>query len=166
MRFAYADPPYFGMGKKMYAKHHDEAIIWDDRMTHIDLIAQIDKDYDGWALSCNPRDVAWLLPECPDKTRMAVWVKPYAQLRPVMTQYMYEVVLFKTNKKLGSRKPFVKDWLMTAPTRKTGLQGAKPDEFNKWVLDLVGYEIGDELVDIFTGTNSMQRTLNGYIHLV
>jgi hypothetical protein len=166
MRFAYADPPYFGMGKKMYAKHHDEAIIWDDRMTHIDLIAQMDKDYDGWALSCNPRDVGWLLPECPDKTRMAVWVKPYAQLRPCMTQYMYEVVLFKTNKKLGSRKPFVKDWLMSPPTRKTGLQGAKPDEFNKWVLDLVGYEIGDELVDIFTGTNSMQRTIDAHIHMV
>jgi hypothetical protein len=88
---------------------------------------------------------------------MAVWVKPYAQIRPVMTQYMYECVLFKTNKKLGSRKPMVKDWLMTSPTRKTGLQGAKPDEFNKWVLSLLGYEKDDVILDLFVGTNSMER---------
>ena len=157
MKFAYADPPYFGMGKKMYQKHHDEAFIFDDRMTHIDLMINLNNEYDGWALSCNPRDLVWLLPEAPDKTRVAVWVKPYAQIRPVMTQYMYECVLFKTNKKLGSRKPMVKDWLMTSPTRKTGLQGAKPDEFNKWILDLLGYENGDELVDLFKGTGSMER---------
>lgn len=157
MRFVYADPPYFGMGKKMYQKHHDEAFIFDDRMTHIDLMINLNNEYDGWALSCNPRDLVWLLPEAPDKTRVAVWVKPYAQIRPVMTQYMYECVLFKTNKKLGSRKPMVKDWLMTSPTRKTGLQGAKPDEFNKWILDLLGYENGDELVDLFKGTGSMER---------
>ena len=166
MKFAYADPPYFGMGKKMYQKHHDQAYIWDDRMTHIELVDYLDTNYDGWALSCNPRDISWLLPQCPDKTRMAVWVKPYAQIRPVMTQYMYECLLFKTNKKLGSRKPMVKDWLQTSPTRKTGLQGSKPEEFNKWVLDLLGFESGDELDDIFTGTNSMGKALNGYIYLV
>jgi hypothetical protein len=70
---------------------------------------------------------------------------------------MYECVLFKTNKKLGSRKPMVKDWLMTSPTRKTGLQGAKPDEFNKWVLSLLGYEKDDVILDLFVGTNSMER---------
>jgi site-specific DNA-adenine methylase len=28
MIFAYADPPYFGMGKKMYQKHHDQKPIF------------------------------------------------------------------------------------------------------------------------------------------
>ena len=156
MKLAYADPPYFGNGKRLYGELHPDAHLWDDKEQHIYLLQTLDI-FDGWALSCNPKDINWLLPQCPDKTRMAVWVKPYAQIRPVMTQYMYECVLFKTSKKLGSRKPMVKDWLMTSPTRKTGLQGAKPDEFNKWILNLLGYEKDDVLLDLFVGTNSMER---------
>lgn len=33
MKFAYADPPYLGMGK-MYADRHPEATLWDDPATH------------------------------------------------------------------------------------------------------------------------------------
>lgn len=159
-KLAYADPPYFGMGKKMYQKHHDQAYIWDDKMSHINLINKMESNYDGWALSCNPKDLTWLLPECPDKTRTAVWVKPFAQIRPVMTQYMFEVVLFKTTKKLGSRKPMVKDWLMASPTKQTGLQGSKPIDFNKWVLNLLGYQKGDQMDVLFSGTGSMEVAIN------
>jgi len=36
-----------------------------------------------------------------------------------------------------------------------GLPGAKPDAFNDWLLDLLGYETGDELHDLFPGTNGL-----------
>ena len=66
MRFAYADPPYHRMGKKLYGKLHDQASIWDNQQTHIDLITKLCDEYpDGWALSCNPKDLNWLLPHTP-----------------------------------------------------------------------------------------------------
>lgn len=34
MKFAYADPPYFGQGKKLYGKHHPEAAIYDTLDAH------------------------------------------------------------------------------------------------------------------------------------
>ena len=33
-----------------------------------------------------------------------------------------------------------------------GLVGAKPEAFCRWVLDLLGYVEGDEVVDVFPGT--------------
>lgn len=66
MKFAYADPPYFGNGKK-YALMHEHALDWDDKQTHLDLIATLNRDYpDGWALSCNPKDLSFYYAACPD----------------------------------------------------------------------------------------------------
>jgi hypothetical protein len=51
VKFAYADPPYLGCGK-LYAKHHPEALIWDDPETHRRLIERLVDEYpDGWAMS-------------------------------------------------------------------------------------------------------------------
>ena len=49
MKFAYADPPYHKLGKKLYAPHHPEANIWDDKQTHIELIhrSQTNTQTDG-----------------------------------------------------------------------------------------------------------------------
>ena len=58
MKFAYADPPYYQQGKRLYGDH-PEAHIWDTKQTHLDLIARLHTDYpDGWALSCNPANQA------------------------------------------------------------------------------------------------------------
>lgn len=46
-----------------------------------------------------------------------------------------------------------------AVTRQTGLRGAKPDQFNRWVLDLMAFQDGDTLDDIFPGTSGMAATL-------
>lgn len=63
MRFAYADPPYFGCGASHYGEHHPDAADWDDKSTHLSLIARLCGEYpDGWALSLNPRDLQWQLP--------------------------------------------------------------------------------------------------------
>jgi len=37
-------------------------------------------------------------------------------------------------------------------TLKRGLTGAKPEAFCRWVLDLLGYADGDEIIDLFPGT--------------
>ena len=70
MRFAYADPPYFGCGKRHYTQHHDDAAKWDTRDAHLELVATL-RGYDGAALSCLARDLAWLLPACPGNALVA-----------------------------------------------------------------------------------------------
>lgn len=48
MRFAYADPPYLGMGAKMYKRAE-----WDKPETHAALIERMQTEYpDGWAWTC------------------------------------------------------------------------------------------------------------------
>jgi hypothetical protein len=38
-----------------------------------------------------------------------------------------------------------------------GLPGAKSDAFNDWILDLLNYQDGDVLDDLFPGTGGMGR---------
>jgi hypothetical protein len=155
MRFAYADPPYFGQGRKRYGDHPD-AGMFDTIGGHADLIQRLTSEFhDGWALSCNPRDLTWQLPLCPDDVRIAAWVKTWHQIRPTGVQHAWEPVIFRTAKK-ARPKPMVRDWLEGPVTRGTGVVGAKPHYFNRWVLDLVGFDpLEDEMVDLFPGTAGM-----------
>lgn len=136
MRFAYADPPYFGCGKSHYGDHPD-----------------------GWALSCNPRDLGWLLPAVPDDARVGAWTKTWHQIRPTSTQFAWEPVIWRTERKDPKRSPMTRDWLSCAVTRQRGLKGAKPPQFNRWVLDLLVFQDGDTLDDLFPGTGSMATAL-------
>jgi hypothetical protein len=160
VKFAYADPPYFNQGKKRYGEFHPEAAIWDKQEAHIDLINKLVEEYpDGWALSCNPRDLQWLLPHCPETVRVCSWVKTFHQIRPTTVQFAWEPVLLGGGRKNHKRKPMVRDWLSCAVTRKKGLPGAKPDAFNDWILLLLNYEKGDQLDDLFPGTNGMASAI-------
>lgn len=160
MRFAYADPPYYGCGQSHYGEHHPEAAAWDDKQTHLDLVARLHDEFpDGWALSCNPRDLAWLLPACAEDVRVAAWCKTWHQIRPTTVQFAWEPVIFRGGRKDNRRSPMVRDWMACAVTRQTGLKGAKPAEFNQWILDLLNYKEGDELVDLFPGTGGMAAAL-------
>jgi hypothetical protein len=156
MKFCYADPPYHGMGKKMYASTHDDAAIWDDKQTHIDLVAHLTETYpDGWALSCNPRDLTWLLPNCPEEVRVCAWVKTFHQIRPGSVQYAWEPLVLYRGRKVYKRKPMVRDWISCPIAMRRGLQGAKPDAFNDWVLQLLNVQPGDDIVDLFPGSGGL-----------
>ncbi len=162
MRFAYADPPYHGMGKKMYGQLHPEAHIWDDQKSHVELVERLCKEFpDGWALSCNPKDLRWLLPTVPDDVRVAAWTKTFYQIRSVSVQYAWEPVLFRGGRKIGSKdRPLVLDWLSCARSMKKNVPGAKPHKFNRWILELLGYDpTKDELVDLFPGSAGMTSAL-------
>jgi len=152
MKFAYADPPYLGQGKKKY--EHPE---WDKKETHIALVMRLILEYpDGWVLSCNPRDLRWLLPVCPEDARTAPWVKSFHRIRSVTVQYAHEEVIFCGGRADPGRKPMVRDWLMANATRKRGVIGAKPPEFNRWVLDLLNFKPGEDTIDeLFPGTGGL-----------
>tara|TARA_R110000824_G_scaffold197027_3_gene380331 strand:+ start:9705 stop:10241 length:537 start_codon:yes stop_codon:yes gene_type:complete len=159
MRFAYADPPYFGCGKKFYKKHHDKANIWDSIDAHQHLIEQL-SDYDGWSMSLSSSSLRQILPLCPEGVRVAAWVKPFAVFKKgVNPVYAWEPVIFYGVRKRGLEVQHCKDWVSANITMKKGLPGAKPQAFCDWILDMLGFESGDSIDDLFPGTGAMSEAL-------
>ena len=169
MRFAYADPPYLGCGAKFYAKHHPEAAVWDDLQTHRDLIDRLTDEYpDGWALSCHTPSLRVLWPMCPEDTRVGAWVKPFHVMKKgVRPSYGWEPLLFRGGRNEGHPPPekggpatTPRDFVAANVTLWRDLPGAKPDVFNRWVLDILGFIPGeDTLDDLFPGTGGMARAM-------
>jgi hypothetical protein len=161
MKFAYADPPYHKQGKKLYGKHHNEAAVWDSKDEHLKLLARLVDEYpDGWALSCNPADLRWLLPAAPEGTRVCTWVKTFHPIRMTSVQFAWEAVLLFGGRKNQQRNPMVRDWYLGKPSRMQKLPGAKTDEFNNWILDLLNFQDCDQLDDLFPGTGGMARAID------
>ena len=79
-----------------------------------------------------------------------------AMFKPnVWPAYAWEPVLFRGGRR-GSRTadtPF--DWCMESMRNGSPILGSKPPGFCSWVLRLLGYEEGDEIVDMFPGTGVM-----------
>lgn len=173
MRFAYADPPYLGCGH-LYPEHPD-ALDWDYPETHRSLIERLVSEFpDGWAMSLNTPSLQTILPMCPEDVRIAAWVKTFCAFkRGVRPAYAWEPVIFRggRNPPLVAHPPPVKGGKQTTPkdfllpdqspalaepiTLKKGLTGAKPVRFCQWVLDLLNFQDGDQMVDLFPGTGVM-----------
>lgn len=162
MKFAYADPPYLGCGSK-YKEHPD----WRDCDTiewHAKLIQRLQDEYpDGWALSMNSTNLWDLLPLCPRIVRIGSWKKSFASFKPnVNPAYTWEPVIFTGGRKGDRTRATVKDHLVAPITLKKGLTGAKPQAFNAWICELLGYTEGeDTLDDLFPGTGGMEHFLQG-----
>lgn len=163
MMLAYADPPYYGYAKRYYGELHPDAHLWDDKEQHYYLLNILETGYDGWAMSCNPKDLKWLYPKCSDDVRIASWVKPYCAWRSsIRVQYTWEPVLFKPARPNEGYKyniDSVRDHLSCSMATSKGLVGAKPDDFNDWILQLINYEPGDEVIDFFPGTDRFKHAI-------
>lgn len=167
MKFAYADPPYIGQAKRHYS--HDPLCAEVD---HRELIGRLCSDYpDGWALSASSPSLAEILPLLPTGYRMAVWCKSFCAFkRNVRPAYAWEPVIF-----WGGRNPMnghravipekngkqttPKDFIVEPITLKKGLVGAKPEKVCRWILDLLNFQTGDELDDLFPGTGIMGKVV-------
>ena len=159
MRFAYADPPYFKHGKRLYGKLHEQAAHWDSQDNQRALIDRLKTEFpDGWTMSCNPADLHWLL-EGHEDIRICAWTKTFHQIRGTSVQYAWEPVLLFKGRYIKAQKPMVRDWLAYPIAMKKGLVGAKPDKFNDWILQLLGFQKGDEMVDLFPGTGGMSEAV-------
>ena len=164
MKFAYADPPYLGLGK-FYADRHPEAMTWDDPETHRTLIQRLCDEYpDGWVMSLHGPALRTILPMCPDKARVGAWVKPFCSFKKhVNPAYAWEPVIFLGGRRRDLSQPTTRDWVAESITLQRGLVGAKPRGFCRWVFDLLGAERGDVLDDIFPGTNAVGAAWADYI---
>lgn len=156
VKFAYADPPYLGCGS-LYAKHHHDALIWDDPETHKQLIERICSEYpDGWAMSLSSPSLRVLLPMCPDDVRIGFWGKTFAVFKPgVGVAYASEPVIFRGGRRIGRKEPTVRDWIDCPITLKRGLTGAKPRKVCRWIFSVLNAKPGDTLDDLFPGTNAV-----------
>lgn len=169
MRFAYADPPYLGCCKLYDHYHGDGSKPWDDKCwdevdTHRILIQHIDERYDGWAYCMTSQSLRHILPAADGVGyRVASWVKPFAAYkRNVRIAYTWEPVLFSPGRdRSKDGAPVGRDHLAEPIQLRAGFTGAKPQRFNRWALDLLGFIDGqDELVDLFPGTGGMTVTLD------
>ena len=165
VRFAYADPPYLGQ-----ARHYDhpEAHVWNSLSHYATFIKSLQEDFpDGWALSCSSPSLSELLPYCDSDIRIGAWVKPFHIFKKgVRPAYAWEPVLYQggRNKKhppppKGGKATTPRDWVSANITLKKGLTGVKPLKFNEWILDLLNYQPGDELVDLFPGQGGMAEAI-------
>ena len=162
MRLAYADPPYLGLAAKFYGHLHPEAHVYDTIEAHAELLAKL-ATYDGWLYCLQAPALPQILPHVVGDYRIGAWMKPFAAWRPNQRiQYTWEPVLFKSARPKPESKetPSVRDCLMANIAMRKGLRGAKPDAFNRWVLELLGYKDGDEVDDLFPGTNGMRHAMN------
>lgn len=168
MRFAFADPPYLGCCR-LYEHYHGDGsqpwdgLCWDDIEAHRVLIDNLAL-YDGWAYCMTAPSLRHILPATDDISyRIASWVKPFAAFkRNVRIAYTWEPVLFSPGRdRSADGAPVGRDHIAESITLKRGLTGVKPDRFNRWVLDLLGFVDGeDTLVDLFPGLGGMGRALD------
>lgn len=168
MRFAYADPVYLGQAR--HYPEHPESGLWNNPETHRALIDYLTHWYtDGWALSCSSPSLRVLLPMCPDDVRIGAWVKPFHSYKKgVRPAYAWEPVIYRGGRnskhpppEKGGKATTPKDFVSANITLKKGLTGAKPPEFCQWVLDLLNFQPGDALDDLFPGTGSMAVAVSG-----
>lgn len=177
MRFAYADPPYLGRAE-YYVAHHADAMIWDDPETHRALIARMQAEYpDGWVMSLSEKSLRTILPMCPPAARTAAWISERSRYagKAMPVRRHFEPVIFCGGRDGPNRAAdFVvtpqepmpageKRYAMDKSAIRAGdiFVGRKPAAFCRWVLDLLGYESGDMIDDLFPGTGVMGRVVEG-----
>lgn len=152
----------------MYAKLHPDALAWDRLETHADLISQLVRDYpDGWAMSLSSASLRTLLPLCPEDSRIAAWVKPFAAFRPNVTPaYAWEPIIFRGGRKKTRDEWHGRDWISAMPPvfqGGRGVPGMKPDAFCFWLFeDVFGFKAEDELSDLFPGSGAVTRALDSW----
>lgn len=123
MKLAYADPPYPGQAIRHYRK--DPSGIKAEEVDSAELIIQLVKDYDGFALSTSEPGIEIIKDSLPkgyfkqNGIRIAAWVKPFCSWKPThRVQYTWEPVIYLTPyAKGGKQTPSIRDYVET-PTGK------------------------------------------------
>ena len=164
MKFAYADPPYLGLAKRFYGDLHPEAAEYDKKEKHIELIERLMDEFpDGWAVSLHTPTLPFYCSIMPPKARVCAWTKSIHQIWwNVTVQYAWEPVILYGGRQEKNRRPMVRDYMHCARAQRKGLRGSKPARFNEWILELLNYQLGDEMVDIFPGTEGMSKAVLEY----
>lgn len=163
MKFAYADPPYYGYSVAFYGDKHPNAEEYDTLDAHKRLIDRLCDEYDGWALSLTSGNLFDILPLCPRDARIGSWVKPFASFKPgVGVAYAWEPVIFRGGRKRLREQPTVRDWCSVNITLMRGFPGAKPAPFVWWLLDVLNATRADTVDDLFPGSGAVTKAIEAW----
>ena len=180
MRLAIADPPYLGRADTWYGNNHNlgtgcypadkhpKAHIWDNPQTHIDLARNLNDNYDGFAIACTPHSLSTYLSvlETGSSTgiRVMAWIKPNAMPGGNRLTLSWESVIIKmiADRKGRNKGKHMRDYHI-APAPRKNFTGSKPESWTHWLLDAIGYQKGDEVIDLFKGSGSVDTAINTYV---
>ncbi len=163
MKFAYADPPYFGYSEKFYGDLHESAADYDNIEVHKQLLQKLEDEYDGWALHMTSGNLHDILPLCPKDARVMAWVKPFASFKKHVTvAYAWEPVIVKGGRKRPITERTVRDWCAANITLKRGFTGAKPNEVVWWILDILYADPEDTIDDLFAGSGAVTKAIESW----
>ncbi len=168
MRYAYADPPYPGLGH-LYPENAE--------VDHGELLDRLIGGYpDGWALSTNSRGLWEVIPLVKERNpagqpRIAIWHIPDAmpfgvghpQGRDSRIEYTWEAVIF-----CGGRgreaDPCADLATIARPDRRhRRFMGRKPEAFAVWVCRLLGVRQGDQVADLFPGSGAFGHSVERFL---
>lgn len=165
MRFAYADPPYLGTARKHYGHRHKRAAAYDRLHAHEKLVDRLCTHYPaGWALSCSSTSLRQILTLCPDDVRVLAWVKPWVPFKKgVGVAHAWEPVIVRGGRPRTRVQGTIVDWLKCPIAMRTGLKGAKPEAFTRWLCQVLNVQAGDTIVDLFPGSGSCRRVFTAVL---
>jgi len=179
MKLCIADPPYLGRAVRWYgeggcgdgrgegqADNHPDAYLWDQPETHQNLVKQLEANYEGWAIAMSVHSLSTYLSiietDSRNGIRVCVWHKPSAITSGSRITNHWEPVIIRvpeSRKGWKSGGPRVKD-IATFNPPKVNFVGSKPVEWTHWILDLLGYEEGDVVDDLFLGSGAVTHALS------
>ena len=182
MKLAIADPPYLGRAALWYggkgrskqgtagraagrgdlaAEYHPDAHLWDNPERHWQLMADLDRDYDGWALAASAKTLPVLAQGIPDGARIAIWHVTNAIPDGNRVSMRWEAVILRQpdGRRAYGTGHAIGD-VLSAPHPMSGFVGAKPEVWTRWVLDMLGYQPGDQVDDLFPGSGAVTRAMD------
>lgn len=180
MRLAIADPPYLGRANRWYGTgrghgagrgrpdSHPSAQDWDLLDTHLDLLARLEHDYDGWAYAGAPDSLPAIAHAIPAQAQVLVWHRGNAIPNGGRIRTTWEYVIARIPNGRTSRDSglAVDDHLTAGIENRQRFVGAKPAAWTRWVLAVLGHTPGvDVVVDIFPGSGAITHTLDGLLDL-
>jgi len=181
MKLCIADPPYLGRAVRWYgaggcgngygggqADNHPDAHLWDMPETHINLVKELQDNYDGWAIAMTVHSLSTYMQAVETNSRNGIrvmsWVKPSAvpsgnRIQNIWEPLLVQVPASRKNYKSGKS---MQDVLKAGPLRRNFV-GAKPEAWTHWVLDAMGYQDGDEVTDMFGGSGAVNHAIKSYV---
>lgn len=163
MKLAIADPPYLGRAALWYGgnerradhhtpgrsrgraktapEYHPDAHRWDDPMEHIALMSHMNAEYDGWAMAASGKTLAHHYSASPSISGRG-WRPRNCWQQPICANP-------------GNLSSWPGWGWMPSPAPWTKCMAV----LTRWVLDMLGYQPGDEVDDLFPGSGAVQRAV-------
>ncbi len=187
MRLAIADPPYFGRAAVWYgdamtpsqtgknrggtanisgpkpSDFHPDAAEWDTVAAHSALVHRLIADYDGWAIAMAHDNLRTYLPLIPAAVpiRIGIWRKPQNMPSGARVINTWEPVIVRIpeGRRASTGAVIFPPDSISVGRLNSGFVGAKPPQWTRWVLDMLGYQDDDTVDDLFPGSGAVSLAL-------